>query len=151
MRIQSSLEFEVVGTSKDSDQVPRMTIRHASTGKEFETTGAVLEAGFSAGDKWLLFITEDIAYEEALHVLLLDAGLNMLDALELSAPYAAGMLRNVSIVSNNRIRFSFFSKDETWCLHVKEKPHIEIWANKHPVRKKSPLFHKAWLVLKRIS
>lgn len=151
MSTEECAVFIVMNVRQTPDEAPRISIRHEPSGKTIEATGAVLEAQFVSGGRYVLFISEGTPYEEALHVLLLNADMQVLDALELSAAYTAGMLRNVSLVQPNIIRFSFFEPGEIWHLEVAERSHVRLWGNNHPVRRHSPLLHRTWLKLNRQS
>lgn len=150
MKIIESTFFEVVNIEKPVNKSPKISIRFIPTEKIIETVGAVLEAQYSIDEKYILFITEGTPYEEALHILLVDSTLMVADYIELASAYTPGMFRNTSILQPNKIQFSFFDKEETWCLEVAIKPRTKLWANKYPVKRKFPLFHKTWLELKKI-
>lgn len=151
MSTEECAVFIVMSVRQAPDEAPRISIRHELSGKIIEAVGAVLDAQFISGGRYVLFISEGTPHEEALHVLLLDADVQILDALELSAAYTPGMLRNVSVVQPNAIRFSFFEPGETWHLEVAERPHVRLWGNSHPVKRNSPLLHRTWLELDRLS
>lgn len=149
MNIKESHDFSVVKTEQASGESPRITLIHSQQGKEFSSVGAVLEAQYTVGDKHLLFITEGTPYEEALHIVLLDSSLQVQDSLELSADYSSGMLRNLSVHQSDEIRFSFFDDEETWLVKVSQKPHRQLWGNRHPVKRKSPFLGKKWIELQK--
>jgi hypothetical protein len=83
--------------------------------------GVVLDAQFRCGDSFVLFTTENIPYEEALHITLLDGGLRALDHVELSHQFAAGALTDVQMGGDTQVRFSFFGGD-LWELTVLGAP-----------------------------
>lgn len=149
MSMEDCANFVVTAVRQAPDEPPKISIRHEPSGKVIDTVGAVLEAQFKSGSRYVLFVSEGTPHEEALHVLLLDADAQILDALALSAAYTPGMLRNVSVVPPSGIRFSFFEPDETWRLEVAERPFLQLWANRYPVKRVSPLCRKTWLRLER--
>jgi len=150
MSTEACAVFIAVNVRQAADEAPRISVRHEPSGRLIETAGGVLEAQFISGSRYVLFLSEGTPYEEALHILLLDADVQVLDALELSAAYTPGMLRNVSVVQPNAIRFSFFEPGETWHLEVAERPHVRLWGNRHPVKRTAPLLHRTWLTLARL-
>lgn len=84
--------------------------------------GVVLEAQYTCGEWHLLFTTEDVPFEEALHILLLDRQLHRLDDVELSHLYAAGALTGLETSGDEpAARFSFFGGDR-WELRVLSAP-----------------------------
>ncbi len=147
MRIETSDLFHVVGAEKPQDKPPEITLRFAPTGDVIKTTGALLEAQFATGARYVLFVSEDVPFEEALHILLVDSDLSVLDSIELSADYTPGIFGNVVIAGPDIIEFSFFDRDEKWRLKIVDTPRRQLWGNKHPVKKRSPFLHKQWLVL----
>lgn len=147
MRIETSNLFHFVGVETPQDKPPQITLRFAPTGDVVKTTGAVLEAQFATGGRYVLFVTEDVPYEESLHILLIDSDLSVLDSVELSAHYTPGIFENVAIVEPDIIEFSFFDRAEKWRLKIVDTPRRQLWGNKHPVKRHSPFLHKQWLVL----
>lgn len=85
--------------------------------------GCVLEAQFELDRGYLLLTTEGSPFEEALHVTLVDRHLHPLDERTLAIPYKPGVLRDVAVVSDTRIEFSFFG-DERWRLTVQDRPRL---------------------------
>ena len=72
--------------------------------------GAVLEAPYRAGDRLLLFLTDDVPHEEGLHVVLLGPDLAPLDRLFLGAGGTTGVFRDAHVLSASELRFSFFGR-----------------------------------------
>jgi len=147
MSIIETTFFKQLTAETFENASPRITIEHSQSNKKIVTTGAVLEEQFIYKDKYILFITEDIPFEEALHILLLNSDLTILDAIELSAPYASGILNNISIQAPNKIQFTFFDNQIYWILKLLEKPKIQLWGNKHLFKRFSPFLHKTWMLL----
>jgi len=83
--------------------------------------GVVLEAQYGCDPLYLLLTTENIPYEEALHILLLDQRFRVLDHLELSHAFAPGTLTDVEQGGDGRLRFSLFGGDR-WELEVLPAP-----------------------------
>lgn len=83
--------------------------------------GCVLEAQFELDHCYLLMTTEGHPYEEALHLTLIGRDRELLEERTLAIPYRPGVLRNVDIVSDARVEFSFFG-EERWRLTIHERP-----------------------------
>jgi hypothetical protein len=70
--------------------------------------GAVLEAAFALDGFYLLFMTDDLPYEEGLTIHLLRDDYEYVESVGLAWPYATGHLRDVTVVDKNRVSFRFF-------------------------------------------
>ncbi len=83
--------------------------------------GAVLEAAYRAGDRLLLFLTDDVPYEEGLHILLLAPDLTRLDRLFMGGSGTTGVFRDARALSDSELRFSFFGRGP-WRLTILPEP-----------------------------
>ncbi|MGN2248107.1 hypothetical protein ACFWZ3_15610 [Frateuria sp. GZRR35] len=124
-------------------------VESAGLGRTARVAGKVIERQYRFGDRHLLLLTEGNPYEEALHVHYLDGELRLLDSIELSAPYTAGVLDHVAVVAANALAFSFFDSHERWRLEIADTPRWRLWGNAFPARRKRPLLCKAWLDLEK--
>jgi hypothetical protein len=70
--------------------------------------GLQLESVIDCGDRWLLFLTDDVMYEEALSIYLCEREGRVLDSAQLGAPYATGILEDLQLIEPNFVRFNFF-------------------------------------------
>ncbi|WP_240782324.1 hypothetical protein [Escherichia sp. E2586] len=66
--------------------------------------------------RYLLFVTEDVPYEESLELLLIDIKQDIQEQMTIAVPYGSGTLREMRLYENH-IEFSYFS-DETWRVEV---------------------------------
>lgn len=148
MKIEESTVFDVIAVQRESNSTPTIVLLFKPTGKEISLTGAVLEAQYSIGQNYILFIAEGYPPEEALYIYFLNEKADRLDSIELSAEYTAGILKDLRIQQPNRMLFSFFA-DESWILEVLRKPIIDIWANKYPVKRKCPFAHRTYIQVRR--
>jgi len=144
-------EFHVVDTIEKPDETPRILLENKKLNKQIEVSGKVLEAQYQIGENFLLLVTEGNPFEEALYVYYFSNTLNLMDSLELSAMYSEGILRNVSLSDSGDIMFSFFDNSEKWVLKVYSHPKYAFFNNKYPVKRKTSIFHKNWLSLKKMS
>lgn len=79
--------------------------------------GAKLEACVEIDGHYLLFVTDDIPYEEALYLYLLDADFKMLDSASLGAPYSTGYLTDLNLQPPTSVGFRFIG-DTDWTVEV---------------------------------
>ncbi len=87
--------------------------------------GTVLEACVQHGNQYLLFLTDDIPFEDSLHIHLLDEDLNRIDTVTLGAPYTTGHFRNLKCEDSGGITFEFFG-DCVWEIVVLPKKRLRL-------------------------
>ena len=92
----------------NSERTPssELLISDTPTGKVLD--GAFLEAALLWGDLALLFITDDVPYEEGLRIVLLDKEFNTLDSALLVAMYSTGVFSDLDLTTEDTVRFRFF-------------------------------------------
>ena len=110
-RVDAGGELDIPTSEVLIDGVPRGTL----------VSGAVLEAALAFGDRYLLFMTNDIPFEETLSIHLLDWRLYLLDSAFLGAPYSTGSFSNLDIAGPSTVRFRFIG-DTTWSVEVLPRP-----------------------------
>ena len=87
--------------------------------------GKVLEAAIRVdGHRYLLFVTDDVIFEELLTVLLLDATLGILDKITIGGAYTTGYFANLA-VSPHSVSFNFIG-DTKWTIKVFAYPKIKL-------------------------
>ena len=113
--------------------------------------GIVLEAQYRCGEGYLLLTTENVPYEEAVHVLLLGPQFSVLDHVELAHPFAPGILSDLRPTGEGQLRFSFFGGD-LWELTVRGTPRrLRLREAPTGVRGRlRRLLIPRWLVLERL-
>lgn len=79
--------------------------------------GPVLEAAVQWRDQHLLFITDDVPYEEALRIVLIDASLRTVDAAELGAAYSTGSFTDLALLPPDTVSFRFIG-GTTWTVQL---------------------------------
>jgi len=119
--IAPSHSFSLTPARAGENETPRSNLLFDAALTGVTVPGVVLEAQYRCGELHLLLTTENIPYEEALHVLLLDARFNLLDQVELSHPYASGALTDLQQHGDGRLQFSLFGGDR-WELAVLPTP-----------------------------
>lgn len=87
--------------------------------------GAVLEAAVQWHDQHLLFITDDVPYEEALRIVLIDASLRTVDAAELGAAYSTGSFTDLALLPPDTVSFRFIG-GTTWTVQLLGKDQFRL-------------------------
>lgn len=82
--------------------------------------GIVLEGQFRCRHGYLLLTTEDVPYEEGLHMTLVDPAWRVLDQLEASLPYNPGIVKDMAVADEDELRFEFMG--QVWSLAVLPRP-----------------------------
>jgi hypothetical protein len=91
-----------------NEQSPLVQLRLQGRDAGPPIAGATLERAFRLDDgRYLLFLTDDVPYEEALRVYLLDHDGAVLDGIILGSAYVTGSLQDVTIENDATIAFSF--------------------------------------------
>jgi hypothetical protein len=105
----------------------RIMVRGADTGARVD--GVVLEAAVEAEGRTLLFVTDDVPFEEGLHIQLFDAQWQRLDRADLGWIYATGSFRDLTLLDAKRLRFAFF--DEPLVLELFDRPVRQWFQRSH--------------------
>jgi hypothetical protein len=130
---------------------PVLTLLSRRLGRQIEVPGAILHGQFSGPAGLLFLTTENVPYEEALHVLLFNQMLEQTDHLEVSNKLTPGALSDLCLNSSGTISFSFFGGD-LWQLTVLEAPVRALFSHPPGVHwpDSSPI-SKHYLRLTRVS
>ncbi len=91
----------------------RVFIKNAHT--DCIIDGAILESCIKCDEYYLVFMSEDIPYEDSLHISLLDKNLTILDQASLSWIYTTGTFKLIALNEPDTVVFSFFDK-LVWCI-----------------------------------
>lgn len=87
--------------------------------------GLVLEAAIRVGaHRYLLFVTDDVIFEEMLTLLLLDLSQGVVEKLTIGGAYTSGHFEDLK-VSPHSASFSFIG-DTTWTVKVSESPTLKL-------------------------
>ena len=102
----------------------------AIDGRTARVRGSWLEAAVACGDDdpvagWLLFLTDDVPYEERLSITLLDRDLRPLDSAWLGGMYATGTWSEPAIEGPGRLRFRFIDA-KVWRLALLPGPALRL-------------------------
>lgn len=83
--------------------------------------GAILNNQYQMDDgRFLIFLTDDVPYEETLRIILLDQNLEAMDGLIFGGGYATGTLKNIKIIDKKTIQFSFVHEKQVRIQVTKE-------------------------------
>jgi len=106
-----------VVTPPSSETAPRseIEIAGAPTGKFVQ--GAVLEAALKWNNYLLLFLTDDIPFEEGLNIYLLDGNLDVVDSAQMYHIYSTGVFSDLDLTQADTARFRFFA-EVVWTLQL---------------------------------
>lgn len=118
MKLTHAPDYSIrVVTPSTSDTIPKSEILIAGvpTGKIVD--GAVFEAALRWQEYTLLFLTDDVPFEDTLNIYLLDKTLNIADWARMYFMYSTGIFSNLDLTQADTVRFSFFA-DRTWVLKL---------------------------------
>ena len=103
-----SAAVSLVRLSVAQGAVPRseLVIGGRNCGESVE--GLVLEAVYPVAVGYMLFVTDDVPFEEGLHLHLVDHDGKLLDTIFLGAAYTTGSLSELRRIAPDLFRFSFF-------------------------------------------
>ena len=95
-------------TPPSSDTIPKSEVIAAGvpTGKIVD--GAVFEAALRWNDHVLLFLTDDVPFEEGLDIYLLDANLDVVDSAKMCVMYSTGIFSDLDLTQPDAVGFRFF-------------------------------------------
>jgi hypothetical protein len=118
MKLLHAPEFATRLVTPQTDDVEpksEIMIARAPTGKLL--SGAVFQAALRWNEYVLLFLTDDVIFEEGLNIYLLDAHLNTVDSATMFFIYATGIFSDLDLSQPDAVRFCFFDK-AVWTLKL---------------------------------
>lgn len=124
MRIIHHLSMaRLPGHAKNDEPRSALLLNGQPTGRVLP--GAVLEAAVEWQGQYLLFITDDVPYEEALRIVLIDAELNVVDSAELGGAYTTGSFSDLSLIPPDTVRFRFIGATD-WTVRLLNKDQFRL-------------------------
>ncbi|KAA9001167.1 hypothetical protein FJU30_07925 [Affinibrenneria salicis] len=93
-----------------------------------KVAGKVLEAAVKMDDElYLLFLTDDVVFEESLNIFLIRLGANSVavDCATIGAMYCSGIFKNIRITSSDSVEFNFMD-DDLWKVAVHNTPKLRV-------------------------
>jgi hypothetical protein len=124
MHIQANLLLERIPSATENEG-PQSEIWLSGQSTHQQVPGANLEACVQWHDKTLLLVTDDVPYEEALRIILLDQDMKMIDAAELGAPYSTGAFKDLMLLPPDALSFRFIG-DTTWTVTLLAQPGFRL-------------------------
>lgn len=120
----TTLSLSEVNEATDTAQVQsEVLIEGNSTG--IIIPGKVLEAAIKVdARRYLLFVTDDVIFEEMLTILLLDLSKGVVEELTIGGAYTSGHFENLE-VSPRSASFRFIG-DTIWTVKVSESPTLKL-------------------------
>lgn len=124
MRIESELTLRLIDAGGDEDEpVSEILLNGQSTARR--VTGAVLEGAVQWTNCHLLFVTDDVPYEEMLRIVLLDSAFSTMDSARIGSPYSSGSFSGLTLVEPNTVRFRFIG-DTDWRVELLPRPQLRM-------------------------
>lgn len=120
MRIANEISARrIAGDAENAPPTSEILIGGRPTG--CVVSGAILEAAVEAGDFRLLFMTDDLPYEDALSIHLVDTHWHLLDSALLGAAYSTGSFKGLQLAPPHQVRFRFIG-DTAWTVEILPRP-----------------------------
>lgn len=88
-------------------------------------SGAVLEMAVRAGGQLILFMSDDVPFEDMLGIHLFDKNPKVLDAALLGGPYSTGSFSLLGFDEPNWVHFRFIGNTD-WALEILDEPRLRI-------------------------
>ena len=108
----------IAPTAPDAPPTSEIIVAGTPTGKVIG--GAVLRAALKWNEYALLFLTDDVPFEDTLSIYLIDAELNVVDAAHMYFIYATGIFSDLDLTQDDTVRFRFFA-GIAWTLKLLPK------------------------------
>lgn len=105
----------VIPSTSDTTPMSEIMVAGTPTGKL--VAGAVFEAALKWKEYVLVFLTDDVPFEETLNIYLLDAHFNVVDSAEMYYMYSTGIFSDLDLAQPDTVRFGFFG-GITWTLKL---------------------------------
>ena len=124
MKVVTSLTLSQISEATDTSQAcSEVLMSGKSTGITIE--GKILEAAIQVdGHRYLLFVTDDVIFEELLTILLFDSAQGIVDAITIDHAYALGYLENLD-VSADSVKFTSIW-NLTWTVKTLTSPTLKL-------------------------
>lgn len=135
MKIVENIGLSPLAGQADAQPQSRILVDGRDTGAVAD--GVILEAAVAMPGRWLLFVTDDVPYEEGLRIQLFDAEWARIDRADMSWMYATGVFRDLRIEGEARLRFAFF--DDAVRLKMLDAPKWFLWDRREPVGGRRPI------------
>lgn len=118
MKLLPTSEYAVrVITASDADTVPLCEIIFTGKATGVVVEGAIFEAALRWNDYTLLFITNDVPFEETLNIYLLDRYFHVADYAHMYFIYSTGIFSDLDLTNADTVHFNFLD-EKRWTLSL---------------------------------
>ena len=124
MQLTEDITLKLIDEGSDIER-PKSQLQVKGSLTQMVLDGAILEACIKCEGLYLLFVIDDIPYEEALYFYLLDGNFNMLDSASLGAPYSTGTFANLHLQPPFKAGFQFIGNTE-WTIEILAQPRMRV-------------------------
>lgn len=116
LRQLENITVRVLNSDRDKE-VPRCEILQNTVPVGKHVSGAALESAIQWRELYLLFLTDDCSFEEALNIHLLDEKFNVLDSATMFWIYSTGIFESLQLIQPNIVQFRFIG-DVDWNVEL---------------------------------
>ncbi len=136
LRTIDTFTLRVVAAHEEA--APTSELVHQGTPTGVLLAGVVLEAAVAWNESYLLFLTDDIPFEDSLHIHLLDTYFQPLDTASLSSMYATGSFSGLTMMPPDHLALRFFG-DMDWRVELLSRPTARMPFFSEPAGVKRPM------------
>lgn len=144
MKLAHALGYSIRAlTESTSDEVPLCEVILAGEGTGKVLQGAVFETALRWHDYTLLFVTDNVPFEDTLNIYLLDRHLNVADYARMYFIYATGIFSDIDLEEDDTVRFDFLG-EKRWVLKLfsKKKFFIPVLSDTFGVHRPFSFFRR---------
>jgi len=124
MRIATEITVRRCEAQQDGD-IPQCELLVAGAATGCRLSGAILEAAVEVAGKYLLFMTDDVPFEETLTLHLLDGQFRLLDSASVGRAYATGVFSLVELREPDELVFRFIG-ETPWAAKLLDGPALRV-------------------------
>jgi hypothetical protein len=122
LRKATEIELKLIDAGGEYE-APRCEIIAGASATGLVVSGAYLEAAIQWGDYYLLFVTDDVPFEEFLSIYLLSKQWRLLDSAMIGCIYSTGSFTDLDLAEPNRVQFRFIG-DTDWAVELFDQPRF---------------------------
>ena len=125
MHIVNTIELKLIEKASDSkESLCEIQLNQKNT--KIFIRGKVLEqAIWMRENRYLIFTTDEVVFEESLNIYLIDIQKGVLDKLWIGQPYNTDTFNGVQIINDHSLTFNFlYLKD--WKLTIYDEPKLRL-------------------------
>ena len=115
----------------------------------YRVEGCILEAAIKCVGGYLIFLTDDIPYEDSLNIHLIDHSGLLQDTARIGSIYSTGSFQDLQIQQPDKVAFRFIG-DTVWCVQTLPKPALRIPLVSEPAGVHRPIgFKRHFAILRK--